>query len=379
VPQQIGCLGGGQLGRMLALAGAPLGLQFTFLEPAEGASAGQVGRQLVGSYDDPSLLAQLAANSDLVTFEFESVPETSAELLTRTCPVFPPPRALAVAQDRLLEKQLFHRLEIPSATYAEVSSETDLVAAISQAGVPARLKSRHLGYDGHGQALVLEPGELEPAWAELGRVPAILEQVVPFEREVSALSVRAQGGEVANYPLVENHHEAGILRLTLAPAPGLSAELESQAAVISAALLEQLEYVGLLAVELFQVEGRLLANEIAPRVHNSGHWTMDGAHCSQFENHLRAGLGWPLGGTSSSGYTAMLNILGEEPEPAEVLSLPDAHLHLYGKDPRPGRKLGHVNISGTDPRQVTAQLEALARALSVALPTPGQADSYWPV
>jgi 5-(carboxyamino)imidazole ribonucleotide synthase len=245
--------------------------------------------------------------------------------------------------------------------------------------VPARLKSRRLGYDGHGQALVLESGELEGAWVELGRAPEILEQVVPFERELSALSVRARGGEVASYPLVENHHEAGILRLTLAPAPGLTPELESQAAALSAALLDQFEYVGLLAVELFQVEGRLLANEIAPRVHNSGHWTMDGAHCSQFENHLRAGLGWPLGGTSSSGYTAMLNILSVEPDPAEVLSLPDAHLHLYDKEPRPGRKLGHVNISGPDPIQVTTQLQALARALSVALPDPAQPDSYWPV
>ena len=184
---------------------------------------------------------------------------------------------------------------------------------------------------------------------------------------------------MVSYPLVENHHEAGILRLTLAPAPGLTAELASPAASISEALLEQLEYVGLLAVELFQVKGRLFANEIAPRVHNSGHWSIDGARCSQFENHLRAGLGWPLGGTASVGYTAMLNILGQEPEPAEVLSLPDAHLHLYDKQPRPGRKLGHVNITGTDPRQVTAQLQSLARALSVALPNPAQPDSYWPV
>lgn len=379
MPQQIGCLGGGQLGRMLALAGAPLGLEFTFLEPAEGASAAQVGRQLVGAYDDPRLLAQLAADSDLVTFEFESVPESSAALLSQSCPVFPPPRALAVGQDRLLEKRMFQSLEIPTATYAEVGSNSDLVAALDQVPVPARLKSRRLGYDGHGQALVLESGELEGAWVELGRAPAILEQVVPFERELSALSVRARGGEVASYPLVENHHEAGILRLTLAPAPGLTPELESQAAALSAALLDQFEYVGLLAVELFQVEGRLLANEIAPRVHNSGHWTMDGAHCSQFENHLRAGLGWPLGGTSSSGYTAMLNILSVEPDPAEVLSLPDAHLHLYDKEPRPGRKLGHVNISGPDPIQVTTQLQALARALSVALPDPAQPDSYWPV
>jgi 5-(carboxyamino)imidazole ribonucleotide synthase len=379
VPQQIGCLGGGQLGRMLALAGAPLGLEFTFLEPAQGASAGQVGRQLLGAYDDPKLLAKLAAGSDLVTFEFESVPESSAELLNRSCPVFPPPRALAVGQDRLLEKRLFHSLDIPTATYAEVSSNPELVAALDQVSVPARLKSRRLGYDGHGQVLVLESAELEPAWAELGRVSAILEQVVPFERELSALSVRARGGEVARYPLVENHHEAGILRLTLAPAPELTPELESQAAAISEALLDHLDYVGLLAVELFQVEGRLFANEIAPRVHNSGHWTMDGAKCSQFENHLRAGLGWPLGGAANSGYSAMLNILGEEPEPAEVLSLPDAHLHLYGKAPRPGRKLGHVNISGTDPVQVTLQLQALARALSVALPEPAQPDSYWPV
>jgi 5-(carboxyamino)imidazole ribonucleotide synthase len=364
---------------MLALAGAPLGLEFTFLEPAQGASAGQVGHQLVGAYDDPVLLARLAADSDLVTFEFESVPERSAELLSRSCPVFPPPRALAVGQDRLLEKRLFHSLDIPTATYAEVSSDSDLVAALDQVTLPARLKSRQLGYDGHGQALVLESAQLEPAWVELGQVPAILEQVVPFERELSALSVRARGGEVASYPLVENHHEAGILRLTLAPAPGLAPELDSQAAAISAALLDQFEYVGVLAVELFQVEGRLFANEIAPRVHNSGHWTIDGAHCSQFENHLRAGLGWPLGGTSSSGYSAMLNILGDEPEPAEVLSLPDAHLHLYGKEPRPGRKLGHVNISGMDPIQVTAQLQALARALSVALPDPAQPDSYWPV
>ena len=325
------------------------------------------------------MLAQLAANSDLVTFEFESVPESSAALLSQSCPVFPPPRALAVGQDRLLEKRMFQSLEIPTATYAEVGSNSDLVAALDQVPVPARLKSRRLGYDGHGQALVLESGELEGAWVELGRAPAILEQVVPFERELSALSVRARGGEVASYPLVENHHEAGILRLTLAPAPGLTPELESQAAAPSAALLDQFEYVGLLAVELFQVEGRLLANEIAPRVHNSGHWTMDGAHCSQFENHLRAGLGWPLGGTSSSGYTAMLNILSVEPDPAEVLSLPDAHLHLYDKEPRPGRKLGHVNISGPDPIQVTTQLQALARALSVALPDPAQPDSYWPV
>lgn len=374
--QRVGCLGGGQLGQMLALAGLPLGLRFTFLEPQEGAAAAAVGRQLVGPYDDPALLQRLGEESDLVTFEFESVPETSAALLAESGPVFPPPRALAVGQDRLLEKQLFQSLRIETATYAEVGSPAELAAA-AQMGLPALLKSRRLGYDGHRQCLVLEASQLEQAWQELGQVPSILERLVPFERELSVLGVRGREGETATYPLVENHHQEGILRLTLAPAPQLTAELQAEATAIAGALLEQLEYVGVLAVELFQMEGRLLANEIAPRVHNSGHWTIDGAPCSQFENHLRAGLGWPLGGTENSGYTAMLNLLGEEPDPDEVLTLPDAHLHLYGKEPRPRRKLGHVNITGEDPRRVTAQLKALAKALRVSLPVPADPDSYW--
>ena len=374
--QRVGCLGGGQLGQMLALAGLPLGLRFTFLEPQEGAAAAEVGRQLVGPYDDPALLQRLGEESDLVTFEFESVPETSAALLAESGPVFPPPRALAVGQDRLLEKQLFQSLRIETATYAEVGSPAELAAA-AQLGLPALLKSRRLGYDGHRQRLVLAASQLEEAWQELGQVPSILERVVPFERELSVLGVRGREGETATYPLVENHHQEGILRLTLAPAPQLTPELQAEATAIAGALLEQLEYVGVLAVELFQMEGRLLANEIAPRVHNSGHWTIDGAPCSQFENHLRAGLGWPLGATENSGYTAMLNLLGEEPDPDEVLTLPDAHLHLYGKEPRPRRKLGHVNITGEDPRRVTAQLKALAKALRVSLPVPADPDSYW--
>ena len=374
--QRVGCLGGGQLGRMLALAGLPLGLRFTFLEPLEGAAAAGVGRQLVGPYDDQALLRRLGEESDLVTFEFESVPETSASLLAESGPVFPPPRALAVGQDRLLEKQLFQRLRIGTASYAEVGSPAELAAA-AEVGLPALLKSRRLGYDGHGQRLVEERSQLEAGWQELGQVPAILERLVPFDRELAILCVRGRGGETAAYPLVENHHQEGILRLTLAPAPGLTPELQQQAATIGATILEELEYVGVLAVELFQVEGRLLANEIAPRVHNSGHWTMDGAPCSQFENHLRAGLGWPLGGTETQSYTAMLNLLGEEPDPGEVLTLPGAHLHLYGKEPRPRRKLGHVNVVGDDPRQVTAQVQALAQALRVSLPVPREPDSFW--
>ncbi len=363
---------------MLALAGLPLGLRFTFLEPLVDAAAADVGRQLVGAYDDQSLLRRLGEESDLVTFEFESVPESSAALLAQSGSVFPPPRALAVGQDRLLEKQLFQSLGVETASYREVDSPSELAAA-ADVGLPALLKTRRLGYDGHGQRLVLESGQLEAAWRELDEVPSILERIVPFDRELSIVCVRGRDGEVAAYPLVENHHQEGILRLTLAPAPALSPEQQQQAARIGALILDELSYVGVLAVELFQVEGRLLANEIAPRVHNTGHWTMDGAACSQFENHLRAGLGWPLGGTGSVGYSAMLNLLGEEPEPAEVLTLPGAHLHLYGKEPRPRRKLGHVNIVGDDPRQVTAQLRSLAKALRVSLPDPDSPDSYWDV
>jgi 5-(carboxyamino)imidazole ribonucleotide synthase len=361
---------------MLALAGLPLGLRFTFLEPQADAAAADVGRQLLGEYDDPGLLLQLGAQSDLVTFEFESVPEASAALLAESGRVFPPPRALAVGQDRLLEKQLFQGLGIETASYREVGSRAELAAA-AEVGLPALLKTRRLGYDGHGQRLVEDHSQLEAAWQELGQVPSILERLVPFDRELSILCVRAADGETAAYPLVENHHQEGILRLTLAPAPLLTPELEQAAATLGARILEELEYVGVLAVELFQVEDRLLANEIAPRVHNSGHWTMDGAACSQFENHLRAGLGWPLGGTANRGYSAMINLLGEEPDPSELLTLPSAHLHLYGKEPRPGRKLGHLNIVGEDPGQVTAQLQAVASVLRMELPQPGYIDSLW--
>ena len=374
--QRVGCLGGGQLGRMLGLAGLPLGLRFTFLEPQAEASAAAVGRQLLGAYDDPELLRQLGAESDLVTFEFESVPESSAALLATSGAVFPPPRALAVGQDRLLEKQLFQSLGIETAAYAEVASEADLEQAAA-VGLPALLKTRRLGYDGLGQRLVREGSELGDGWRELDQVPAILERLVPFERELSIICVRGKHGESAAYPLVENHHQEGILRLTLAPAPGLTPDLQEQAATIASSIVEELDYVGVLAVELFQVAGRLLANEIAPRVHNSGHWTMDGAVCSQFENHLRAGLGWPLGGTEAKGYTAMLNLLGEDPDPSELLAIPGAHLHLYGKEPRPRRKLGHLNIAGEAPHQVTAQLSAAAQVLGIRLPVSLEPDSFW--
>ncbi|MGH7611726.1 MAG: 5-(carboxyamino)imidazole ribonucleotide synthase, partial [Candidatus Dormibacteria bacterium] len=340
--QRIGCLGGGQLGRMLALAGLPLGLRFTFLEPAEDACAGALGELIAAAYGDPRGLEELAQRSDLVTFEFESVPEAAASALESKVSIWPPPAALAVAQDRLLEKRLFAELGIPTALYAVVGRSEDLPTALEKVGLPARLKTRRLGYDGHGQRLLRAPDDLAAAWRDLREVPSILERVVSFDRELSVVAVRSQDGRVATYPAVENHHRSGVLRLTLAPAPKLLPEVGYAAAAHARAILDHFAYVGVLALELFQVGGQLLANEIAPRVHNSGHWTIEGAACSQFENHLRAGLGWALGETTARGCSAMVNLIGTHPDPARLAGLPLAHPHLYGKAPRPGRKLGHV-------------------------------------
>ena len=342
---QVGCLGGGQLGRMLALAGRPLGLSFTFLEPQPNSSAGQVGAQLCGAYDDPERLRELAEASDLITFEFESVPERAVAELAGRRPVFPPPRALAVAQDRLEEKSLFTKLGIPHAPYAPVAVPDELAPALQVVPPPARLKTRRLGYDGHGQVEVDGPSALQRAFELVGGVPSILEAEQRFSRELSILGVRSSQGELAFYPVTENHHLGSVLRLSIAPAPRVDRPLQGRAEEICAAVMEELEYVGVIAIELFDQDGSLVANEIAPRVHNSGHWTIEGAVTSQFENHLRAGLGWPLGETSARGPAVMLNILGQLPPAPQVLAVPGSHLHLYGKAPREGRKLGHVTVS----------------------------------
>ena len=367
---RVGCLGGGQLGRMLALAGAPLGLSFTFLEPQANSSAGQVGTQLLGAYDDPRRLRELAEGSDLITFEFESVPERAAEELARRCPVFPPPKALAVAQDRLREKEIFARLGIPSAPYHPVAATSDLLPALEVVPPPARLKTRTLGYDGHGQVRVEGLESLRRALEAVGGVPSILEREQHFSRELSVLGVRSSTGELAFYPLTENHHEGSVLRLSIAPAPRVDAALQRRAEEICAAVMEELEYVGVIAVELFDLEGELVANEVAPRVHNSGHWTIEGAVTSQFENHLRAGLGWPLGETSARGRSVMLNILGELPPHPSVLEVPGSHLHLYGKEPRAGRKLGHVTLS---PAPDWSGVLALGRLPGILLPSAANA------
>jgi 5-(carboxyamino)imidazole ribonucleotide synthase len=350
--RRVGIVGGGQLGRMLALAGAPLGIRCTTLDPAEASPASQVAPAIVGAYDDPGALAHLAEASDVVTYEFENVPVASVRALTDRVPVRPPPEALEVAQDRLPEKQLFEDVGLSIPAYVPVATGDELIAALESIGVPAVLKTRRLGYDGKGQAVIRDPARAEDAWRAIGEVPSLLEALVGFDRELSIVAARGADGAVACYPLVENHHRDGILRLTRAPAPGLTPELQADAEAHVHAVMDALGYVGVLAIELFQVGDRLLGNELAPRVHNSGHWTIEGAVTSQFEQHLRAVCGLPLGSPAPRGQAAMVNLIGSEPDLAALAAIPGAHPHMYGKTARPGRKLGHVTVWAEDPEML---------------------------
>jgi 5-(carboxyamino)imidazole ribonucleotide synthase len=333
----VGCLGGGQLGRMLALAGAPLGVRFRFLDPAADACAGEVGELLVGPYDDPAQLDRLADGADVVTYEFENVPVDAA----RRAGAIPDARALEQGQDRLVEKELFASLGIPTARFG----------SLEDTGLPALVKSRRLGYDGKGQRIVEAPEPIGDD--ELG------EEWVPFARELSIVAVRGRDGETAFYPLAENEHRGGILAVSRAPARTAG---QGEAEVMATKVLDALDYVGVLAVELFEVEGRLLANEFAPRVHNTGHWTIDGAVTSQFENHVRAILGLPLGSSQPVGEAVMVNLVGDVPPLERLLRVPGAHVHLYGKQARAGRKLGHVTLVDADDEQIHEVQELAAAA-----------------
>jgi len=359
----VAVLGGGQLGRMLGIAGLPLGLRFRFLDPAADAPAASLGPLVVGELGDRQALITVAEDAVAVTYEWEGVPADGARFLeARGHRVLPPTSALDVAQDRLAEKTLFRRLGIGTPEFAAVDDRGGLDRAVHTIGFPAVLKTRRGGYDGKGQRVLRHTDELGPAWDDLGGVPLLLEQLVPFDREVSVLAVRGRDGETAHWPLVENEHRAGILRVSRAPAPGTDTALERLAADYAGRVLDELEYVGVLAIELFQMGGDLLANELAPRVHNSGHWTIEGAVTSQFENHLRAVMGWPLGATGARGASGMVNCIGALPDPATVLALPGAHLHDYGKAPRAGRKLGHVTVVASSAAE---RDEGLARAAAV--------------
>jgi 5-(carboxyamino)imidazole ribonucleotide synthase len=354
---------------MLALAGVPLGLEFRFLDPAPDAAAGVVGGLVVGALGDEAALTRVTDGAAVVTYEWEGVPAAGARAVEAAgTPVLPPPVALDVAQDRLREKELCRRLGIGTPAFVAVDDRSDLERAVKELGTPSVLKTRRGGYDGKGQTVLREPQEVGSAWAELGGVPLILEAHVPFDRELSVLAVRDRDGATACWPLVENHHAGGILRRSLAPAPEVSTETQRAGEAIAGRLLEELGYVGVLAVELFDVRGKLLVNELAPRVHNSGHWTIEGAVTSQFENHLRAILGWPLGSTAAVGASAMVNCIGAVPDPADVLTIPGAHYHRYGKTPRPGRKVGHVTITAADADALLPRVTRLAGLPGVDVP-----------
>lgn len=357
----IGILGGGQLGYMLALAGYPLGMRFRFFDPSPEAPVGRIAPRVTGDYSDRGALEKFVHGLEVVTYEFENVPVDAAHFLAKKVSVFPPPAALETAQDRLREKQLFEKLGIATTAYAALGSAYDLDAAVKKIGLPAVVKTRRMGYDGKGQWILRTAEEVKAAKEGLPKLPLILEKFVPFTREVSVLAVRGRQGETAFYPLVENHHREGILRLSLAPAPGVNPEIQKSAEDAARKVLETLNYVGVLAIEFFEHKGELLANEMAPRVHNSGHWTIEGAVTSQFENHLRAINGWPLGTTMPIGASAMINLIGELPESKQVLAVKSAHLHLYGKEPRPGRKLGHVTLRAPSFEQLTSRFESLPK------------------
>jgi len=319
---------------MLGLAGLPLGLRFRFLDPSPDACAQEVGELVVAAYDDPVALRRLADGADVVTYEFENVPVCAAAGVD----ALPPVSALEHGQDRLHEKELFRLLGIPTARFG----------SLEDTGLPALVKTRRLGYDGKGQRRV----ERVEALAE----DELAEELVAFDRELSVIGVRGRDGETRFWPVGENVHRDGILRVTRAPAADAP---QAAAEALSARLMDELGYVGVLAVELFEMGDTLLANELAPRVHNTGHWTIDGAATSQFENHLRAILGWPLGATEARSLSVMVNLIGSAPPLDELLALPRARVHLYGKEPRAGRKVGHVTL--LDPSD-----ETVARAIGLA-------------
>ena len=353
---KIGILGGGQLARMLALAGYPLGLEFVVLDPSVDACAAQVADLIQADYDDQSALQQLADQVDVVTFEFENVPAKSLRYLQDNCPVFPPPIALQTAQDRLNEKNMFQQLGIPVPEFVAIETRQQLEQAVLQIGFPTVLKTRSMGYDGKGQIVLKSEQDIDSAWQQLGGRPLIIESMVAFDREVSIIAARNRSGEIVYYPLSKNTHHQGILHYAQSLPDDQSQQLAQD---YIQRILDELDYVGVLALELFDVNGQLLANEIAPRVHNSGHWSIEGSEISQFENHLRAILDWPLGSTRAVGYTAMVNFIGNIPAKTTTLNNAIVHLHDYHKAARPGRKIGHATVRSETLSQLSTALESL--------------------
>lgn len=355
----IAVLGAGQLGRMLALSGIPLGLRFRFLDPSPEPCSAAVGEVLGSAYSDTDALRRLCQGAVVVTYEFENVPIAAAAAAAQQVPLAPPLAALEHAQDRGEEKALFDRLGIPVAPYALIDDDASLHAGLAAVGLPAVLKTRRLGYDGKGQRVLRSQADVASAWTALGGRDLILERFVAFDREISCLGVRGRNGEQRFYPVSTNVHRDGILRVSR---PRADDPLQALAEGYTALVMDALGYVGVMAFEFFVCGTTLLGNEIAPRVHNSGHWTQDGAVCSQFENHLRAITGLPLGSTALRQPCAMVNLIGAAPERHDLLALaPELRLHLYDKQPQRGRKIGHVNLLAKDEAALEAGLARLVR------------------
>ena len=357
--RRIGVLGGGQLGQMIGLAGINLAAEFTFLDPAAAPSARHVGRHLRAGFADAAGAAALAGASDVVTYEFEHLDLPTVQAIATTTEVHPSPRALEIVQDRIRQKRFLAANGVPVAPFTAIESEADLLAAVASLGTPCLLKTARDGYDGKGQRLIRDPALALAAWDELRRTRCVLEGFVHFAREVSLVSTRGRDGAIVCYPLAENMHRGGILHISRAPAPGATAALQSQAELLARRLLEELAYVGTFTIEFFQVGNGLVVNELAPRVHNSGHWSIEGAATSQFENHVRALMGAPLGSTAARGHAAMINIVGTWPDRTALLAIPGLHLHDYGKDERPGRKLGHLTLVDAEARVLEQRLAAV--------------------
>ena len=341
----IGILGGGQLGRMLSVAAARLGYKTHIYEPAANPPAGDVAHQVTtASYEDHAALAGFADQVDVITYEFENVPTAALDLLEARRPIRPNRRALAISQDRILEKDFLTGLGLTTAPYAAVNSAADLDAALTRIGTPAILKTTRLGYDGKGQARIMSPSETGAALAGMKGAASVLEGFVDFSHEVSVIAARGPSGEVSAYDPGENVHKAGILHTTTVPAR-LTPAQRTDAVLLAARILNALDYVGVMGVELFVTPAGLLVNEIAPRVHNSGHWTQNGCAVDQFEQHIRAVTGWPLGDGSRHSDVEMLNLIGEDIDCVpELARQKHTAIHLYGKaEARPGRKMGHVN------------------------------------
>jgi len=366
----LGILGGGQLAQMLALSAIPLGIKCHIYEPSVAAAAALVAQHHRGNYDQKPLLKIFADAVEVISYEFENVPTPAATYLAALRPVVPAPQALSICQNRLSEKQFISAQGVATAPFAPVDTTSSVANAIKTTGLPAILKTRTMGYDGKGQKSITSLTQAYQAVVDLAGVDLILEGRVPFQRELSILAVRDRNGAILRYPLVENHHHEGILRLSIAPAANTHPDVEAQADSIAERLLNALDYVGILAIECFEVQTaqgpRLLVNELAPRVHNSGHWSIEGAVTSQFENHIRAVCGLPLGPTTLRGMSAMINLIGALPSIAEIPA--GVHVHFYHKEPLAGRKVGHLTIVARDMATLHYKIEECRHLPGVWLP-----------